>query len=562
MSDFIQSGPDLGRPYEDDRLLQSYLAWRLPRQFADSVDSDLKKFSARLQNEVAAFGEQAESAPPELVSYSAWGERIDEIKISQGWQKLHEVSAEEGLVAIGYERKQAEYSRLYQFAKLYLFHPYSAFYSCPLAMTDGAARALELYAPAEIKQTAFRHLTSRDAKSFWTSGQWMTEKTGGSDVSGTSTIARADGVGNRYRLFGDKWFTSATTSQMSLALGRIEGDVDGSRGLSLFYIQLRDDRGKSNKIKLHRLKDKLGTKALPTAELSLEGTIAEMIGERGQGVRTVAAMLNITRLYNSVCALGAMRRALILAKSYARKRQAFGHPLARQPLHVETLAQLEVQFAGCFHLTFRLAELLGKEELSQINPQETSLLRLLTPVVKLWTAKQSLAITSEALESFGGAGYIEDTGLPRLLRDAQVFSIWEGTTNVLSLDVLRVLNKDPGVLKALNQDISERLVLIHASDLHASVASVQAGLKLLNDLALQMLKGDSDFQQTNARRFAFLLAKIYAGSLLLEFAENVKGLAGAVEVARRWCAQTWLDASIGESSGDAEFRRLSEEIIA
>jgi alkylation response protein AidB-like acyl-CoA dehydrogenase len=164
----------------------------------------------------------------------------------------------------------------------------------------------------------------------------MTERTGGSDVSGTATLAKLSGNGS-YTLHGIKWFTSATTFQMAMALARTEGSPPGSKGLSLFCAKVHDDQGGLNAIEVHRLKDKLGTRALPTAELSLRGTPAEMVGEPGQGVKKIASMINITRLHNSVCALGATARALDLAMDYAQKRQAFGAALSHWPLHMATL---------------------------------------------------------------------------------------------------------------------------------------------------------------------------------------------------------------------------------
>ena len=195
-------------------------------------------------------------------------------------------------------------------------------------------------------------------------------------------------------------------------------------------LRLRDNDGRLRQIRIDRLKDKLGTRALPTAELALEGTPAYLIGGEGGGVKKIATVLNITRLYNACCAVGFMRRGLALARDYATRRHAFGRPLCNQPLHVETLAKLEVDFEASFHLAFFAAQLLGKQEMGTATTQEREILRLLTPLAKLFTAKKAVAVVSEVLECFGGAGYVEDTGLPMLLRDSQVLTIWEGTTNV------------------------------------------------------------------------------------------------------------------------------------
>ena len=219
-----------------------------------------------------------------------------------GWTNLHGVAAEEGLVAIGYERNSEEFSRLHQFLKLMLFHPLSAYYTCPLAMTDGATRIVETCEIDSIKDEAFSHLTSRLPFDFWTAGQWMTEKIGGSDVSGSETIAEEEN--GTYRLQGLKWFTSAITANITMTLAKIRGQEN----LSLFYVRIRNEEGRLNNIEVLRLKEKLGTRAMPTAELLLQGCEGQLIGEPGQGVKQIATVLNISRLYNAACATGAFLR--------------------------------------------------------------------------------------------------------------------------------------------------------------------------------------------------------------------------------------------------------------
>jgi alkylation response protein AidB-like acyl-CoA dehydrogenase len=536
--DFIQNGPELQNQYETDGVLKSYLRRKLPPKLLSEIEPDLLGMGALAAGPVHALGLQAEAQPPKHVPFDAWGRRIDHLEVSRAWTELDRISAEQGLIAIGYERKQAEWSRTYQLAKLYLFHPSSAIYSCPLAMTDGATRAIELYGDDELKKNAYAHLTSRDPARFWTSGQWMTERTGGSDVGGTSTVARWEG--GQYRLYGSKWFTSATTSQMAMTLARVEGDEAGSRGLSLFYLELRDSMGALNGIRIDRLKDKLGTKALPTAELTLHGVPARLVGGQGGGVKKISSLFNITRIYNSVCAVGYLRRGLALARDYASRRQAFGARLSDLPLHVETLAEMELELRAAFQLTFRLIELLGREETGLASAGESALLRLLTPVAKLYTAKQAIRCVSETLECFGGAGYVEDTGLPRLLRDAQVLAIWEGTTNVLSLDALRAIEKEAAFPHFL-ADVRARLGTVSAPELASSVALVRDACGRI-ERYLETARGAS--VQAGARSFAFALARTYSASLLLDQAQweiaQGRGSAGAgaaIAAARRWCAQ-------------------------
>lgn len=552
MGDFYQSEPTLPENlYLSDPLLHSYLKFRLPTDVFAAVSEDVKRFGARAATDVLALGRSAEIQKPRHVPFTPWGEREDKIEVSAAWDRLHAVAAEEGLIAIAYERKHREYSRLHQFAKLYLYHPSSAFYSCPLAMTDGAARAIELFGDDSLKKNAFANLKSRDPKSFWTSGQWMTERAGGSDVGGTSTVAEF--VDGQWLLTGEKWFTSATTSQMTLTLARPSGEQPGTKGLAMFYIQVHDESGQLQNIEIGRLKDKLGTDALPTAELKLRKTRAVMIGAKGEGVKRISTLLNITRLHNSICATAQIRRALDLAVSYASKREAFGKKLIEHPLHVETLASVQVDFEACFHLVMHLALLLGKEETGEATETESALLRVLTPVAKLWTAKKSLSCVSECLEAFGGAGYIEDTGLPRLLRDAQVFSIWEGTTNVLALDVLRAVGKGD-ILTPLFSDISARLNAIDSS-LAEGTRLVTTALETVQNDFNRLKTEDRDYSEASARGLAFNLAHLYAASLLLEFAAATKTRA-AVAVALRFSAQT-----LTRFEPSPEFREDSYKIL-
>ncbi len=539
---FFQEGPQLNNTYEGDDLLRHFLRWRLPGQMVNEIEPGLVKLGARMAHDVLKLSQQAEMCEPRHVPFDAWGHRIDDIEVSEAWNTLHRVSAEEGMIATGYERQHAENSRLHQFAKLYMFHPSSAFYTCPLAMTDGAARVIELYGTPEMKSEAFKNLTSRNPQRFWTSGQWMTERTGGSDVSKTSTYARFED--GEWKLYGDKWFTSATTAQMAMVLAKTvtsESETDGP--LSLFYVELRDKNGRLKSLRINRLKQKLGTKALPTAEITLEGTPAQIIGLPGEGVKRIAALLNITRLYNSVCALGTIARTWMLVKDYATRRNVFGASLSEQPLHLQTLADLRADYEAMFHLVFQCVRLLGRDECKIASQEELTLLRLLTPICKMMTAKTAIQHTSEVIESFGGAGYIEDTGLPKHLRDAQVYSIWEGTTNVLSLDVLRVIAKD-AALEPLLTDIEARLNSVQLESLKAEVQLVRDGVASVRKYALAVSQFDVGMIQAGAREFAMSIGRIYSASLLLEFAvwcDQRKQRPAAVEVARRYCRRTLTD---------------------
>ncbi len=350
------------------------------------------------------------------------------------------------------------------------------------------------------------HFLSRDAASFWLSGQWMTETIGGSDVGATETIAKQDADG-QWRLHGRKWFSSAVVGEAALALARPEGATDGPAALALFYVETMDGRQRRPELVIDRLKDKLGTHELPTAEIHLDGLPAWPLGELAHGVRQVAPMLNITRTWNTVCAVASMARALSLARDYATRRQAFGRPLIEQPLHARTLADMQAEFEGAFALAFEVAHLLGRVEHGTAAAHEAALLRLLTPLAKLWTGKLAVKLCSEALECFGGAGYIEDTGLPQLLRDAQVYALWEGTTNVLSLDSLRALGG--GQLTALRTAIGHWLGGADGRSAGAMLAALDAAETWLDHHAAHR-----ESLEAGARGFALTLARCCAAALL------------------------------------------------
>ncbi|KAJ3550280.1 hypothetical protein NMY22_g555 [Coprinellus aureogranulatus] len=314
-------------------------------------------------------------------------------------------------------------------------------------------------------QEVFESLVSRDPAKAFTAGQWMTERPGGSDVSLTETVARPLGERHRYgevySLNGMKWFSSATDSEISLALARTGSEELGARGLSLFLVPLRlplfpkqsepRPAPTSNNIFVHRLKDKIGTHALPTAELSLEGTKGYLISPLNQGVKSIAPVLNITRVWSAVTSCGHLRKCLEIATSYATVRRVKSDTLllADNPIHVERLAKISVLYRALTHMVFGAVRLMGKVECSGLKgaEQEALRLRMLTPVVKAFAAEKASAGIEEAIAALGGAGYMEENGMGRALRDAMVEKIWEGTVVVLALDLTRA-TQDSKVLHA------------------------------------------------------------------------------------------------------------------
>jgi alkylation response protein AidB-like acyl-CoA dehydrogenase len=528
---FFQDPPRLGNTYDTDALLREVLARAFaPAELAE-LEPELSELGALAGGPLLERQLAERHLEPRHVPFDPWGRRVDRIELTPLWTEAAALAARHGLVATAYERRHGARSRVHQLALAHVLDPSTDVYSCPLAMSDGAARALLDAGNGPLVDRALPRLTSRDPARAWTSGQWMTERTGGSDVSGTETLARRDGDG--WRLWGTKWFSSATTSEMALALARPEGNPAGSRGLALFYVETRAPDGSANGIVVNRLKEKLGTRKLPTAELSLEGARAVPVAGLAGGVRAVAPMLTVTRVWNSVAAAAGMHRALSLARDYARRRVASGTPIAARPLHAETLASLEAEREGALLLALHAGALLGRVEAGEGGDAARLLLRVVTPIAKLTTARQAVAVASEALEAFGGAGYVEDTGLPRLLRDAQVLPIWEGTTNVLALEAVRALGED-GAEEALAAEV--RRLAASAAGRPAAVDTAAGAA----ELALGLLRArDGAYREASARTVALVLGRALEVLLLADHGawavgagRGVRALAAAHRLAR------------------------------
>ncbi len=537
---FFQDPPVLPDPWRADGALQATLGRIVDADVLAEITPTLAEMGELAAGELWDLHRQLDTREhePRLRPFDAWGNRVDEIVTSPAWDRIGEIQAEKGVVATGYENAHGRFSRVHQFALAYLFGPSSGLYSCPLAMTDGAAKTLLTHGDQDLVDRAVPRLTSRDPRTAWTSGQWMTERTGGSDVGISETVAREQPDGT-WRLYGTKWFTSAITADMALTLARPEGGTSGGRGLAMFYVEVRDERGRLNDIRVLRLKDKLGTRQMPTAELALEGTKAHLVGGPADGTKNITPMLTITRMWNAVIAASGMFRGLSLARDYADRRVAFGRRLADQPLHQATLADLRVQHEAALQLTFRAVELLGRVEAGEATDVEAATLRMLLPLQKLVTGKQAVAVASESLEAFGGAGYIEDTHLPVLLRDAQVLPIWEGTTNVLSLDALRALQREDALSPYL-EDVRRAATATQDPELAAvGKQAIEAAEHAATWVADAMAGPGIDAVQHGARRWAMTLGRAMQAALLAEQAQHDldAGRTSTRTVARKFAAE-------------------------
>jgi alkylation response protein AidB-like acyl-CoA dehydrogenase len=553
MTRFVQTGPELGDPYESDAQLRGWLDRLLGPAGHAAAAPRLRALAGDVLGPLREAHHDAEAHEPTLTRFDPWGARIDRIDVSRGWEAQRVAAATHAVVALPYLAEARDTwgggARVVQHALLHLYGPESATFSCPVAMSDGAAALLR---ETGTHDTWLERLTSTDPAVAITSGQWMTESQGGSDIA-RSTVTAVDAGDGTWRLTGDKWFCSAIDAAMAVALARPAGAGDGSRVLAPFLVPryAPGTRNPADGVQVLRLKDKLGTRAVPTGEVRLDDAVAAPLGDPTEpGLARMMTLVVITRLHNAAAAAGGMRRGLGYATAYARERTVAGGRLADSPLHRATLGTLHVDAAGCFALAAHAFALLGRVEVDG-DADAAAELRLVAPLAKLTTGRLAVASASEYLECFGGAGYVEDTGIPRLLRDAQVLPIWEGTTNVLSLDVLRALGAGTGLKPLIHR-------LRAATDAAAgplpAVADAldHAAARLAADVATALADPRSARVQAGARGLALRLGHALAAALLVEHAAwaVARGDEGPAAVASLW-ALRWLagaDISV-EASG-------------
>ncbi|KAF8373852.1 hypothetical protein PRIPAC_80281 [Pristionchus pacificus] len=559
---FTIEAPHAYNSYRDDPVLDRTLKRLLKPDEYERTSKDLDRFSQRILDEIGELGRQCELKKPELVVQDAWGKRVDELRVCDEWNTLKRIFAEEGLIAIGYDKsRDAVARRLHQTVKIALFNPAAGLTGCPLAMTDGAVRTfealgLEKTEDPELKE-AYERLLSTDGQRAWTSGQWMTEKRGGSDVSGACDTYATHVEGDKYLLNGYKWFSSAVDANIALTLARIV-DENGKEDekLSLFFLHVRKPgTNELNGIQMIRLKDKLGTRQLPTAELLLDGVKARMLGERGRGIAAISNMLNGTRLVNACGSVSAMRSILNLARDYSTRREAFGRRLDQWPLHLRTIAELEVDARACTLFLLDVAFHLGLQESGRSSEYQTALIRLMTPVLKAYTAKLVVPHVSEALECFGGMGYMEDSGIPSSLRDAQVMPIWEGTTNVLSMDVMRVMSTRPEAVDAFENAVTDLVEPARVSTdarIRDSVDAVKIALEALV-ASMRSFSYVSDVEggitfAGGARSIMMALGRVYCGALLINNAIHPGANESDFVTAKRFCLERSLLGNLDETA--------------
>ncbi|GIX36141.1 MAG: acyl-CoA dehydrogenase [Lysobacteraceae bacterium] len=518
--------------WQTDQALRDAVAREAPGADAEP----LAEYGARVGSELSEWGFLANRFRPQLHTHDRWGNRRDQVEFHPAYHQLMQAAMEAGVHSLGWTGGRG--AQVLRAALSYLHHQAEAGTSCPLTMTFAAVPVLRK-GGAELAPWLSRALARsydpRDvpgpAKSAVTLGMGMTEKQGGSDVRANTTHALALGAG-RYELVGHKWFFSAPMSDAFLVLAQAEG------GLSCFLVPRHRSDGGRNALRLLRLKDKLGNWANASAEVEFEAAEAWRIGEEGRGVATLLEMVGLTRLDCMLGSAAEMRRALIEAVHHARNRRAFGKRLLDQPLMREVLADLALEVEAAVALAFRVA---GALDRGAQDAAEAALLRIGTALGKFWVCKRAPAVVNEAQECLGGAGYVEESILPRLYREAPLNGIWEGCGNIQCLDVLRAIRREPRTLDALAAELTRAEGLDPAFD--AELADLRA--------RLARLQAAEAVPEREARRLAQQLAQCLQGAILLRHRPRL----GAAFCASR------LGAGRGRVFGGAHLQDVEEELL-
>jgi alkylation response protein AidB-like acyl-CoA dehydrogenase len=429
--------------FHSEKALQGILRRQLGDAAFERASTRLAEMGRAAANEVSEWAQIADHQGPRLIQYDRHGNRIDEIEYHPAYRRMQQVAYGGGIVAATYDPalapERGNRPKALTFGLGYLFGQGESGLYCPVCMTDGAARLLRMFGSPALQDEYIPRLSSMDLARLHTGAMFLTEKEGGSDVGQVRTEARRDG--EVARLYGNKWFCSNVDADVIMILARPQGAGEGTKGLGLYLLPKTLPDGRRNSYRIDRIKDKLGTRSMPTGEVTLEGAVAYPLGEAGAGFRQMAEMLNLSRLYNAVASVAGMRRSLVEALDWSHRRLTFGKRLSEHALMSETLLDLAAEQRGALKWVFRGIELLDKVDGGTATPEEERALRLCTPLLKYYTAKKSVWAASEAVEVLGGNGYVEDWPMARVLRDAQVLPIWEGSTNVLVLDAFRAIRK-------------------------------------------------------------------------------------------------------------------------
>ncbi|QDI90347.1 DNA alkylation response protein [Salicibibacter halophilus] len=480
----------------------------------------LSKLGEVAGNEVDELAHEADRNPPELVSYNKKGERMNHVKYHPSYLRLEKIGyGEFGLAAMSHRPGVMDwptpFSRVLKYSFWYLFAQAEFSLCCPMSMTDSAATILEKYASDEIKEKYLPRLTSTDMDELWTAGQFMTEKQGGSDVGANTVTAKQ--VGDHWEIWGDKWFCSNVSADIALVLARTEGAQLGSKGLAMFLVPKRLENGEHNDFRINRLKEKLGTKDMASGEVTFEGAVGYVVGSIENGFKQMMSMVNSSRLSNAVRSAGLMRRSYLESIVASRGRLTFGQQLSQLPLMQEGLFEMLLDTEAAASMIFYTAKVFDQSDSGDEDAKKS--LRILTPLLKGYICKRVRYVTAEAMEIRGGNGYIEDWVNPRLVRDAHLGSIWEGTTNIVALDVLRAIRKEDAG-STLFHHLEQRLSGMGNAYTERAVKLILKRASVISGQMDHISREQTSTHDVAAKRFMEQMYHLIAASLLLEEAEH------------------------------------------
>ena len=537
--DVVNMPPHMGDQdlWGDDLPLREWVSASGADWAADHLAAAGKRFGAV---ETFDWADQANRHPPELKPFDRYGMRINQVEFHPAYHDLMKLAIENGVAGFCWSNPQPG-AQVANAALIYMFYQPEGGVMCPMVMTYSAIPALrstpalaDEWIPRLLSTTYDRRDIPVHEKSGATMGMFMTEKQGGSDVRANSTYAapmgKATGIGAEYLLTGHKFFCSAPMCDAFLTLAYTDN------GLSCFLIPRWRPDGERNALNLQRIKDKLGNRSNASTEMEFEGAYGVMCGEEGRGVRTIIDMVTGNRLHCAAASAGLMRQALVQALHHTSHRSAFQKRLIQQPLMINVLADLALESEAATALALRVARAVDEAE---ANESAAALARIGTAIAKYWNCKRASGHVVEALECHGGPGYIEDTVMPRLYREAPLNSIWEGSGNVMCLDVLRAMQREPEALTALFAELEAARG--HDGRLDAAIDELRADLD------------NSANMETMARSLTERMAVALQGALLVRHAPDpVADAFCASRLARRW------SGAYGTLPVDVDFDALIE----
>jgi alkylation response protein AidB-like acyl-CoA dehydrogenase len=506
--------------YAADPAFRRLMARMLPETLHDWAEPQFARMGKRAAIEVDPLAIAADRTPPLHRPYDPLGNRIDEIVYHPSYPEMVRIAYGSGLVSHGYDAELARtfgrVPHVLTFGLGYLFAQAETGLYCPVCLTAGTARLVAKFADPALQRRYLPRLTASDPEELWQGAMFLTEKEGGSDVGQTSLKAVPEG--DTWRLWGEKWFCSNADAGVMMVLARPEGAAPGTRGLGLFLVPRTLEDGTRNPIRINRLKDKLGVRSMASAELDFQGAVAYAVGDLSKGFHYMTEMLNLSRVFNSVASVAVSRRALFEAIRYIRDRVAFGKAVDQHALAREILAGMLVEQEAATRLVFQTIHHLDQVDAGH-ERTDGPLLRILTPMIKAHTGKLAVSHASEAMELHGGNGYIEDFVTARLLRDAQVLPIWEGTTNILILDMLRAILKERAH-EALLSACARRLEALKDARLRDWARPVEAAVLALSAEVSSWDGLEPARRELAAKRFFEEAIAVTEAALLFEAAQE------------------------------------------